>query len=51
MGLSAISYGQLTILAGGILLLIGSIILVAGNILFSVKRKRVKKELTDKYGF
>ena len=51
MGLNMLSYSQLTLIAGGILLVAGIITLIAGTIVFSIKRKKVKTELIDKYGF
>lgn len=49
--MNMLSYGQLTLIAGGILIAVGVITLIAGTIVFSVKRKEIKTELIDKYGF
>ena len=51
MDLSGVSYGQLIYYAGVILAVISGFALIIGIMVFSIKRKALKKQLTDKYGF
>ncbi|MCR5235337.1 MAG: hypothetical protein K6E53_15750 [Lachnospiraceae bacterium] len=51
MELSTSSYGQIILATGIILLTFGIIMFVVGLVFFALKRRSVKKELTDKYGF
>lgn len=51
MDLSALTYGQIVFYAGIILVAVGVIAISIGLIIFAGKRKRLKKQLVDKYGF
>lgn len=51
MDLSVYSYGEIMFYGGIILMVVSIIAIITGIIGFSVKRKHVKKQLTDKYGF
>ena len=51
MSFSALSFGQLITYAGAGFIVIGVVGLIAGFIGFSLKRKALKKQLVDKYGF
>ncbi len=51
MDLSAFSYGQIVFFAGIALTCVSVLALIIGTIAFSIKRKALKKQLTDKYGF
>ncbi len=46
-----ISYGQIIMFIGIGLAAVGVLAIVVGNVLFAIKRGKIKKELTDKYGF
>ena len=49
--MSVLSYGQIIFYIGIGLAIAGIVAVILSNILFSAKRKKIKKELTDKYGF
>ncbi len=51
MDLSALSYGQIVFYSGAALITAGVVAIVIGLIVFSGKRKALKKQLMDKYGF
>lgn len=51
MDLGAFSYGQIIFYAGIVLISVSVLALIIGNTAFSIKRKAIKKQLTDKYGF
>ena len=46
-----LSYGQTVLYSGICLVIVGVLAVVICNILLSIKRRKIKKELTDKYGF
>lgn len=51
MDVGMFSYGQIVFYSGIALICISAVALIIGSIVFSVKRKGLKKQLTDKYGF
>ena len=51
MDISAFSYGEIIYYSGIALICISIVAIIAGVIGFSIKRKALKKQLTDKYGF
>lgn len=49
--ISSFSYGE-TLFIGGILLSASSIVtFIVGTLIFSYRRKKLKKEMLDEYGF
>ena len=46
-----ISFGQSILNIGIGLVITGALLFIILNVLFAVKRKQIKKALTDKYGF
>ena len=51
MDLASMSYGQIVYYSGIILIGVSVLALIIGLIGFSIKRKVLKAQLTDKYGF
>lgn len=46
-----LTFGQTIFCIGICLVAAGIMSVILGNILLSVKRRKIKKKLTDKYGF
>ena len=51
MGLSVLSYGQTVFYTGIVLVGLSVTLLLLGTVYFYLKRKKIKKQLMDKYGF
>lgn len=51
MDLNGMSYGQIVYYSGIILIGLSIVALIIGVIAFAIKRKTLKAQLTDKYGF
>ncbi len=51
MDLSVYSYGEIMFYGGIILVTVSAMAIIIGTIFFSVKRRNLKRQLTDKYGF
>ncbi len=51
MDLSAFSYGQIMFYGGIGLIAFSAIALIVGLVIFTAKRKKLKQQLMDKYGF
>ena len=49
--MEALSYGQIVLYTGVTLITIAIAAIVIGAVAFSAKRKSLKKQLMDKYGF
>ena len=49
--MGVLSYGQTLFYSGICLAIVGILSACICNTLFSIRRRKIKKELTDKYGF
>lgn len=45
------TYGQIVLCTGVVLVVVSIIFLIAGVFFFSIKRRKLKRQLMDKYGF